>query len=123
MPEVHRLVERVAIVGERVAPDRHQANHPQDTEATPFHGAPRNAQGHHPRRACERRSVPRYAFLASPEDLAANDFNLNIPRYVDASEPAQEVDLATLQEERSTLKADLFMLEEKMAGILKELGH
>ncbi|MEK7266388.1 MAG: type I restriction-modification system subunit M, partial [Pseudomonadota bacterium] len=30
-----------------------------------------------------RQSVPKYAWLASPKELAENDFNLNIPRYVD----------------------------------------
>ena len=36
------------------------------------------------------------AYLASFEDIKANDFNLNIPRYVDTSEEEEEIDLKQL---------------------------
>jgi len=40
-----------------------------------------------------RVSVPRYSRLVSKAELQANDYNLNIPRYVDSSEPAESWDL------------------------------
>ena len=40
-----------------------------------------------------RISVPRYSRLVAKTDLQANDYNLNIPRYVDSSEPAESWDL------------------------------
>ena len=43
-----------------------------------------------------RKSVDKIAYLASYEDIEANDFNLNIPRYVDTSEEETEVDLKQL---------------------------
>jgi len=70
-----------------------------------------------------RQSVDKYAYLASPAEMAENDFNLNIPRYVDTFEEAEAIDLKAVREERLTLKAELAMLEEKMAGYLKELGY
>ena len=40
-----------------------------------------------------RASVPRYSRLVPKTELQANDYNLNIPRYVDSSEPAESWDL------------------------------
>lgn len=40
-----------------------------------------------------RVSVPRYSRLVPKTELQANDYNLNIPRYVDSSEPAESWDL------------------------------
>ncbi|QEK90312.1 type I restriction-modification system subunit M [Achromobacter insolitus] len=70
-----------------------------------------------------RQSVDKYAYLASPAEIAENDYNLNIPRYVDTFEEAEVIDLKAVREERLKLKAELAVLEEKMAGYLKELGY
>lgn len=70
-----------------------------------------------------RQSVDKYAFLATPERLAEEDFNLNIPRYVDTFEEEAEIDLVVVRAERLKLKAELAALEEKMDGYLKELGY
>lgn len=43
-----------------------------------------------------RQTVDKQAYLASYEDIEKNDFNLNIPRYVDTSEEEAEVDLKEL---------------------------
>lgn len=43
-----------------------------------------------------RKTVEKLAHLASFEDIKANDFNLNIPRYVDTSEEEEEIDLKQL---------------------------
>jgi type I restriction enzyme M protein len=40
-----------------------------------------------------RVTVPRYSRLVPKTELQANDYNLNIPRYVDSSEPAESWDL------------------------------
>ena len=40
-----------------------------------------------------RVTVPRYSRLVAKTELQANDYNLNIPRYVDSSEPAERWDL------------------------------
>lgn len=73
--------------------------------------------------ARERRSVGKYAYLATPAEIAGNDYNLNIPRYVDAFIEEEEIDLMALREERTTLKAELAALELQMDGYLKDLGY
>lgn len=70
-----------------------------------------------------RKIVPKYAWLASPKEIAENDFNLNIPRYVDTFEEESEIDLMAVRAEREKLKAELAELETKMDGYLKELGY
>ena len=70
-----------------------------------------------------RESVDKYSYLASPEKLKENDYNLNIPRYVDTFEEEPEIDLMAVRAERLKLKAELADLEEKMEGYLKELGY
>lgn len=73
--------------------------------------------------AAARQNVDKYAYLASPAEIAENDYNLNIPRYVDTFEEEEEIDLMAVRAEREKLKAELAVLEEKMAGYLKELGY
>lgn len=70
-----------------------------------------------------RQNVDKYAYLATPAEMAENDYNLNIPRYVDTFEEAEEINLVAVRREREKLKAELAVLEERMAGYLKELGY
>jgi type I restriction enzyme M protein len=70
-----------------------------------------------------RQNVDKYAYLATPAKIADNDFNLNIPRYVDTFEEEAEIDLMAVRRERAQLKAELEGLEAQMAVYLKELGY
>jgi type I restriction enzyme M protein len=70
-----------------------------------------------------RQGVDKYAYLATPAEIAENDFNLNIPRYVDTFEEEAEIDLMAVRKEREQLKAELAALEAQMAVYLKELGY
>jgi type I restriction enzyme M protein len=70
-----------------------------------------------------RKSVDKYAFLASPKQIADNDYNLNIPRYVDTFEEEPEIDLMAVRKEREELKKELAKLETQMTAYLKELGY
>ncbi len=73
--------------------------------------------------AAARQPVARYAHLATPAEIAKNDFNLNIPRYVDTFEEVAEIDLTAVRRERQQLKAELARLEAQMDVYLKELGY
>jgi type I restriction enzyme M protein len=73
--------------------------------------------------AAARQPVARYAHLATPAEIAENDFNLNIPRYVDTFEEEAEIDLMAVRREREQLKAELARLEAQMDAYLKELGY
>lgn len=70
-----------------------------------------------------RADVDKYAHLATLEEIAENDFNLNIPRYVDTFEEEEEIDLMAVRAERNQLKEKLAALEQEMDGYLKELGY
>ena len=70
-----------------------------------------------------RESVDKYAYLASFDEIKENDFNLNIPRYVDTFEEEAEIDLEAVRAQRLELKSELDSLETEMAGFLKELGY
>ncbi|ALN90176.1 type I restriction-modification system subunit M [Lysobacter gummosus] len=70
-----------------------------------------------------RKSVDKYAYLASPAEMAENDYNLNIPRYVDTFEEEEGVDLMAVRKQREQLKTELARLEQQMTGYLRELGY
>lgn len=68
----------------------------------------------------DRKPVDKVAYLASFEDIKANDYNLNIPRYVDTSEEEPEVDLRQLSASmRETNRA----IKEGNDALLKMLGE
>lgn len=68
-------------------------------------------------------SVEKYAYIASLKEIQDNDYNLNIPRYVDTFEEEEQIDLVAVREQRLALTAQLDALEVEMAGYLKELGY
>jgi type I restriction enzyme M protein len=69
-----------------------------------------------------RKDVERYARAVPVEEVKENGFNLNIPRYVDTFEPAEEIDIAEVQKEIDALEEELTTLRAKMREHLKELG-
>jgi type I restriction enzyme M protein len=69
------------------------------------------------------KSVEKYAYLASLAEIRENDYNLNIPRYVDTFEEEETIDLMTVRRERLQLQQQLAALEVEMAGYLEELGY
>lgn len=68
---------------------------------------------------CNREPVDKEAYLASFEDIKANDYNLNIPRYIDTSEEEQEIDLHQLSE---SIKMTNKAIKESNAALLEMLG-
>lgn len=70
-----------------------------------------------------RKSVDKYAYLATLQEVKDNDYNLNIPRYVNTFEEEAEIDLVAVRAEREQLKTQLAELEVQMAKYLEELGY
>ena len=56
------------------------------------------------------------------DEIKENDFNLNIPRYVDTFEEEEEIDLAAVKAEIADLELQLSAVQDKMSAYLKELG-
>jgi type I restriction enzyme M protein len=69
-----------------------------------------------------RRDLDKYAHVASRAEIAENDYNLNIPRYVDTFEEEEEVDIRVVQEEIDGIEAELGKVRREMAAALRELG-
>lgn len=70
-----------------------------------------------------REKVEKYAYLASPAEIQENDFNLNIPRYVDTFEEEEEIDLVTVLKDRNELTTQLAEIDKVMSQYLEELGY
>jgi type I restriction enzyme M protein len=68
-----------------------------------------------------RQAVEKYAHVATFEEIKGNDFNLNIPRYVDTFEEEEEIDIDTVQQEIEQLESELDEVRAKMAAMLKEI--
>ena len=69
-----------------------------------------------------RQRQEKYAHLASYDEIKENDFNLNIPRYVDTFEEEAEIDIEAVQQEIDTLEGELAEVRGKMANLIKELA-
>ncbi|MGF6670968.1 type I restriction-modification system subunit M [Pseudomonas monsensis] len=70
-----------------------------------------------------RINAEKYSYRASCEEIRQNEYNLNIPRYIDTFEEEAGIDLLTVRADREKLKSRLLQLELEMDGYLKELGY
>jgi type I restriction enzyme M protein len=70
----------------------------------------------------KRETVEKEAYLASFEDISKNDFNLNIPRYVDSFEEEEDIDLNALLEEMKETDKQIKETECEFVSMLKELS-
>ena len=68
-----------------------------------------------------RKVVDKYAHVAKFDEIKENDFNLNIPRYVDTFEEEEEIDIDAVQQEIDALEKELVQVRAKMAAKLKEI--
>ncbi|MDI3469786.1 MAG: Type I restriction-modification system, DNA-methyltransferase subunit M [Pseudolabrys sp.] len=69
-----------------------------------------------------RKNVEKYARAVPVAEIIENNFNLNIPRYIDTFEAEEEIDIRTVQTEIDALETELVQIKAKMKGYLKELG-
>jgi len=64
----------------------------------------------------------KYSFVASLEQISENDYNLNIPRYVDTFEAEEDIDIEAIATALKTLDWDMKSTDETIALFCKELG-
>jgi type I restriction enzyme M protein len=64
----------------------------------------------------------KYSYVANATEIQENDFNLNIPRYVDSFEEETEVDIALVQKEIEQLEGELKNVQTEMDKYLKQLN-
>ncbi len=73
-------------------------------------------------KACTlRQDKDKYAHVAALEEIADNDYNLNIPRYVDTFEEEEPIDIDAVQQEIEALSQDLKKIQAEMAARLAEI--
>lgn len=69
----------------------------------------------------ERKDIDKYAHLAKFEEIVENDFNLNIPRYVDTFEEEEPIDLKKLNTEIETINKEIEETEIELLKMLDDL--
>ena len=70
----------------------------------------------------KRESIDKFSHVAQLSEIEENDFNLNIPRYVDTFEEEEPVDLAKVSEKLVALDKEMGETNEVIAGFCDELG-
>ncbi len=66
--------------------------------------------------------IDKFSHLATLEKIKENDYNLNIPRYVDTFEEEEPVDLETVSSELKALESDIEETDQKIADFCKQLN-
>nr|WP_315167452.1 type I restriction-modification system subunit M [uncultured Flavobacterium sp.] len=67
-------------------------------------------------------TVEKYSNVVSFQEIKDNDFNLNIPRYVDTFEEETPIDLVKVKKEIQYLEEELAVVRKEMEQYLNELG-
>lgn len=68
-----------------------------------------------------RKDIDKFSHVASLEEIKKNDYNLNIPRYVDTSEEKEPVDLAQVVSELVQIETEIEATEKEFVAMLKDL--
>ena len=69
-----------------------------------------------------RKEIEKYSHLASMQEIKENDYNLNIPRYVDTFEEEEVIDLDKVSSELKALEIDMKTTDETIASFCRELN-
>lgn len=69
----------------------------------------------------KRENVDKYAHVASFDEIKENDFNLNIPRYVDTFEEEEPIDILEVSKEIQNIDAQIKEAEAELLAMLEEL--
>ena len=70
----------------------------------------------------KREFIDKFAYVAKMDEIRENDYNLNIPRYVDTFEEEEPVDLDKVAEQLKALEHEMVETDKTIAGFCEELG-
>ena len=70
----------------------------------------------------KRVTIEKYSYVASLDEVRENDYNLNIPRYVDTFEEEESIDINAIASELKELETEMQTTDETIAGFCKELN-
>ena len=69
-----------------------------------------------------RQEIEKYSHLATLDEVKENDYNLNIPRYVDTFEEEEEIDIKEVQKQLKEIDKEIEETDKELNKYLKELG-
>lgn len=69
-----------------------------------------------------REDREKFSHVATFDEIKENDFNLNIPRYVDTSEEEEQIDLEEVKRNIASIEEELKVVQAQMAKYMEELG-
>lgn len=69
-----------------------------------------------------RETIDKYSYVATLDEVKENDYNLNIPRYVDTFEEEEPVDLQAVSQRIAEIDREIAQIDEELSSYLKELG-
>ncbi|KYG62975.1 type I restriction endonuclease subunit M [Bdellovibrio bacteriovorus] len=69
----------------------------------------------------KRKTIDKFSYLASLDEVQKNDFNLNIGLYIDGSEEIASIDIRAVQNDIEAIESELSQVRAKMKKYLKEL--
>ena len=69
-----------------------------------------------------RVEIEKYCHVAPLSEVAENEYNLNIPRYVDTFEEEEEIDIKAVQQELKQINKEIAEVDKELNVYLKELG-
>jgi type I restriction enzyme M protein len=70
----------------------------------------------------KRINIDKYSYVAGLNVVRENDYNLNIPRYVDTFETEVDIDINAIADGLKALEMDIRTTDEAIAGFCKELN-
>ncbi len=70
----------------------------------------------------KRKSEKKFSHVAKRSEVEGNDFNLNIPRYVDTFDEEAKIDLADVSAKLDALDSEMSATDKTIAGFCEELG-
>jgi type I restriction enzyme M protein len=70
----------------------------------------------------ERKTEEKYSYIAPLSEVKANDYNLNIPRYVDTFEAEDSINIAEIAQKLKDLDTSMAATDQTIASFCKELG-
>ncbi|MFY0605971.1 MAG: type I restriction-modification system subunit M [Cyclobacteriaceae bacterium] len=70
----------------------------------------------------ERTTIDKYSYVATMDEVKENDYNLNIPRYVDTFEEEEPIDLEVVSKELKDLEKEIATSDKTIADFCQQLN-
>ena len=69
-----------------------------------------------------RKTIDKFSYVSNVDELIENEYNLNIPRYVDTFEEEEPIDLNAVSSELKSLESDIIETDKSISDFCEELN-